>query len=71
MTTAGERCTKCEPVGSVEIAERLGVKRNTVDHWRLRATGFPEPRWTVGGRPAWDWEDIATWARETGRYPAA
>lgn len=56
-----------EPVGTVEIAERLGVTRNAVDQWRARDLGFPEPRWTVGGRPAWDWDDIEAWAQATGR----
>lgn len=59
----------CEPVGTVEIAARLGVTRDAVDAWRMRrkTVTFPEPRWTVGGRPAWDWPDIERWARETGR----
>ena len=50
------------PVGAVEIAARLGVARRTVDQWRQRELGFPEPRWTVGGRPAWAWADIEAWA---------
>jgi predicted DNA-binding transcriptional regulator AlpA len=56
----------CDPVGIPEIAERLGVKRETVDVWRFRGL-LPEPRWTVGGRPAWDWPDVLTWAEKTGR----
>ncbi len=54
------------PVGIVEIADRLGVERETVDKWRTRDL-LPEPEWTVGGRPAWDWRTIEAWARETGR----
>lgn len=50
-----------DPVGAVEIAARLGVKRDTVDHWRRRHAAFPPPRWTVGGRPAWAWADVAAW----------
>lgn len=62
--------TECEPVGAVEIADRLGVARGTVDRWRLRpAVQFRQPRWTVGGRPAWNWPDIEAWAQETGRLP--
>ncbi len=59
-----------DPVGAVEIATRLGVKRKTVDQWRQRTIGFPEPLWTVGGRPAWDWPDIETWAVTTQRVRA-
>lgn len=54
------------PVGIQEIAERLGVKRATVDQWKLRGL-LPPPRWTVGGRPAWAWLDIEDWAEQTGR----
>ncbi|HZA75497.1 MAG TPA: hypothetical protein VE623_03810 [Acidimicrobiales bacterium] len=55
-----------EPVGTIEIAERLGVTRDAVNQWRRRGLGFPEPQWNVGGRPAWEWEDVEAWARETG-----
>jgi hypothetical protein len=58
-----------EPVGTIEIAERLGVTRDAVNQWRRRGIGFPEPRWNVGGRPAWEWEDVEAWARKTGRLP--
>lgn len=57
-----------DPVGVSEIHTRLGVTRTTVDKWRTRDLGFPEPRWTVGGRPAWDWDaDIVPWLEATGR----
>lgn len=55
-----------DPVGAVEIAERLGVARATVDQWRQRRI-LPAPRWTVGGRPAWEWPQIEQWAKVTGR----
>jgi hypothetical protein len=54
------------PVGIVEIADRLGVDRNTVDQWRHRGL-LPEPSWTVGGRPAWPWDVVEEWAKTTGR----
>lgn len=57
----------CDPVGAVEIATRLGVSRSTVDSWRQRKVGFPEPRWTVGGRPAWNFDDVEAWY--TSRKP--
>lgn len=54
---------ECDPVGAVEIAARLGVSRRTVDQWRQRDLGFPEPRWRVGGRPAWNFDDVEKWAK--------
>lgn len=54
------------PVGAAEIAQRLGVKPQTVHTWRQRGI-LPAPRWTVSGQPAWDWEEIEDWARRTGR----
>lgn len=54
------------PVGILEIAGRLGVRRVTVDQW-LQRDLLPPPEWTVGGRPAWDWSNILRWAVETGR----
>lgn len=57
----------CDPVGTVEIAARMGVSRKAVDQWRVRGLGFPVPAWTVGGRPAWSWPDVEEWARTTGR----
>ena len=61
------RAVRTDPVGAVEIATRVGVERPTVDQWRQRDLGFPQPRWTVGGRPAWDWQDVAAWLAATGR----
>lgn len=55
-----------DPVGIKEIADRLGVQRNTVDVWLNRKI-MPPTRWTVGGRPCWQWTDIEAWARSTGR----
>lgn len=60
--------TQADPVGATEIAKRAGVKRSTVDIWRWRQLEFPEPRWIVGGgRPAWNWPDVAAWLEATGR----
>lgn len=56
-----------EPVGTIEIAERLGVTRDAVNQWRRRDLGFPGPRWVVGGRPAWDWSEVERWSRTSGR----
>lgn len=56
----------CEPVGSDDIAQRLGVKRDTVKMWRHRGL-MPEPSWTVSGRPCWNWPDVLAWAKATSR----
>lgn len=50
-----------DPVGIPEIADRLGVTRAALEKWRQRHSDFPEPRWTVGGRPAWHFDDVRIW----------
>ena len=57
-----------DPVGLVEIAQRLGVERQTAKTWKLRNL-LPTPPWVVSGAPAWDWPDIERWATKTGRFP--
>ncbi len=54
------------PVGAAEIATRLGVRPQTVHAWRQRKL-LPEPRWTVSGQPAWDWVEVESWAKRSGR----
>lgn len=54
------------PVGAAEIAKRLRVRPQTVHAWRHRNL-LPAPRWTVSGQPAWDWSQVESWARQTGR----
>ena len=56
----------CDPVGVLEVAERLGVKRQTARMWRFRNL-LPEPDYTVSGLPAWEWSKVAAWANQTGR----
>jgi len=56
----------CDPVGADDIAQRLGVQANTVHIWRKRGL-LPEPKWTVSGRPCWNWPDVEKWAKETKR----
>jgi len=55
-------------VGAVEIVRRLGIKRATFDMWRWRGR-LPEPKWTIGGRPAWDWHEFEAAVRESGVFP--
>lgn len=56
-----------EPVGATEIGRLAGVNRATVETWTRRYDDFPEPRWTVGGRPAWSRPEVAAWLAQTGR----
>lgn len=53
-------------VGPMEIAERLGTRRQTVAVWKARGL-LPEPWRIVSGVPMWEWRDIERWARKTGR----
>ncbi len=56
------------PVGIVEIAQWLEVRRATTDRWRQRGI-FPTPDMTVSGRPLWWKSTVETWAIATGRMP--
>jgi predicted DNA-binding transcriptional regulator AlpA len=70
MTTSADPMdTDILPVGIPEIADKLGVKRATVDQWIQRGL-LPPPDWTIGGRPAWNWPTIRRWAAGTGRIVA-
>jgi hypothetical protein len=66
MAGSKQAGVKSFPVGASDIANRLGVKPQTVHTWRQRAL-MPEPRWTVSGQPAWEWSEIEEWAKRTGR----
>lgn len=66
MTITNEAPEHPTVVGLAEIANRLSATRTSVDQWRHKGL-LPEPSWTIGGRPAWDWRKIARWARSTGR----
>jgi hypothetical protein len=57
-----------ERIGLGEIAERLRVRRDTVDHWRVREV-LPETSEAEGRRPRWPWGVIRGWAFATGRDP--
>lgn len=58
---------KADPVGQKDIAERLGVKRQTVGQWIQRGVFDLPPMWIVSGDPVWNWADVQAWADETGR----
>lgn len=60
-----------------EIAERLQVEVGSVVTWRYRHKRplrppwrpFPRPVRTVGRSPLYDWAEVETWAKATGRLP--
>ena len=70
MTTAVQLV---DPVAVKDIAERLGVKAQTVAQWRDRSRRgvlnlpFPEPALTVAERNIWEWPTVVAWAKATGR----
>jgi predicted site-specific integrase-resolvase len=50
-------------VGSTEIAQRLGVKPNTVAQWHHRGI-MPAPLAEVSSVYLWSWEAVSAWARK-------
>jgi hypothetical protein len=60
-------------VGRAEIAERAGIKLQTVDTWRRRYPTFPAPMGLISGTPIWYWPDVRAWIdgtpRDVGRPP--
>lgn len=61
--------TESELVSITEIADRLGVQKNTVDQWRWRKL-FPAADFDLGVGPIWRWETVRSWAESTGRLPS-
>lgn len=56
-----------EPVGVLEIADRLGVQDRSV-HMMKRRDRLPRPDYeSINGSNAWHWRTILWWAGETGR----
>jgi len=71
MLTEDGTLSAPSPVGLSDIARRFHVKPQTAYQWKYRGL-LPEPRWVVSGQPAWDANDITTWAASrlgTGRAP--
>jgi len=58
---------EADPVGVIEIAQRLGVLDRSV-HKMIQRGRLPEPDYdSVNGSRAWDWRTILWWAGETRR----
>jgi chromosome partitioning protein len=58
-------------VGSSEVAEMLGVSKQTLVNWRNRADGFPEPVANLKSGPVWEREAIVNWAATAGVHVVA
>lgn len=50
-----------ELVGCAEIADWLGVSRQTVTNWRARWADFPAPIADLACGPIFDWRDVERW----------
>lgn len=56
-------------VGAKDIAERAGVKVDSVHKWRDRHSAFPQPVAIVSGSiPVWTWGSVRRWLETTGRW---
>lgn len=52
---------RADLVGVNEIADRAGVKPNTVVTWRRRHPNFPVPITTLAIGDIWIWADVEPW----------
>ena len=50
-----------DAVGVAELAERAGVKPDTVLKWRMRHEDFPKPFDELKMGPLWFWPDVEPW----------
>lgn len=60
-----------ELVGSSEVAEMLGISKQSLVNWRNRAGNFPEPVAELKSGPVWQREVIMNWAAAAGLHVAA
>ena len=68
LTFVGKKVDVNDLVGAHEIAQRLGVARPQVVHeWRRRHADFPRPIANLKTALIWDWHDVMSWAKSTGR----
>lgn len=53
--------------GAAEVGYVLGVEANTVNAWRIRPIGFPEPIAQLKAGAIWDIREVIAWADRTRR----
>ena len=64
----GEKVDVEDLIDAAGIAARLGLAQpQTVHLWRRRYEDFPEPVAELTRVLVWDWSEVETWARGTGR----
>ena len=52
-----------DPVGQLDIANRLGVSAPAVANWRKRHADFPAPVLRISnGIGVWEWSEVKLWA---------
>lgn len=67
IPTPADGAFPSDPVGVIEIAERLGVLDRSV-HKMIQRGRLPAPDYdTVNGSRAWEWRTVLWWAGETRR----
>src|SRR5258708_1562783 len=54
-------------VGTAEVAELLGVTKQTLSNWRSRGSSFPPPIAELRSGPVWKRDDIAAWGKSVGK----
>lgn len=61
--------TSDDPVGTAQIAERLGVTKGAIEQWRWarKLNPFPPPSRRVGNSDAWPWAQVVEWCEATKR----
>jgi hypothetical protein len=65
--TMTKKTRRGDPVGIIEVANRLGVQVATVHQWRNRKI-LPTPDYeSVNGGRAWEWATILLWAGLRGQ----
>jgi chromosome partitioning protein len=53
-------------VGTAEVAEMLGITKQTLSNWRTRNAEFPSSVAELRSGPVWRREDIVAWAASAG-----
>ena len=71
MTAAYELIPAPDLVGATDIAERAGVKPNTVKVWAWRHRDFPSPVATLARGRLWRWSDVEAWLATRDTRPWA